>query len=180
MRGTTGEPAALARALGDFLAIEAGGWKGRAGTAARAHADLRAFLETAVMALADEGKARIDRLFIDARAIAALVVLQSGATAWTWKIAHDENFARASPGVQLLIDVTRTLLDDARIARADSCATADHPMIDHVWRERLAMADLLFEAGGGGRAAFGLACALESLRRAGIAVAKAGRGRFRR
>ena len=26
---------------------------------------------------------------------------------------------------------------------ADSCATPDHPMIDHLWRDRLAMADLM-------------------------------------
>ncbi len=171
MRGTTGEPDAVAKALGDFLALEAGGWKGRAGTAARVHADHRVFLESAVVALAGEGKARVDRLFIDARPIAALVMLQSGATAWTWKIAYDERFGRASPGVQLLIDVTRALLEDGRIARADSCATANHPMIDHIWRERLALADLLVDAGSG-RAAFACACALEAVRRAVASVAK--------
>ena len=49
------------------------------------------------------------------------------------------SLSRASPGVQLLLDVTQTLLADAGIARANSCATPDHPMIDHVWRERLAL-----------------------------------------
>ena len=33
--------------------------------------------------------------------------LRSGDNAWGWKIAYDEGFARASPGVQLLLDVTR-------------------------------------------------------------------------
>src|SRR5262249_50111427 len=40
----TREPAAIAAALDDFLALEAAGWKGRAGTAARDRADIRAFL----------------------------------------------------------------------------------------------------------------------------------------
>jgi len=64
------------------------------------------------------------------------------------KIAYDENYARFSPGVQILLDVTQALLDDASLARADSCATADHPMIDRVWRERLPLADRLLCVSG--------------------------------
>ena len=80
---------------------------------------------------------------LDGRAIAAIVTLRSGDAAWCWKIAYDEAFARYSPGVQLLLDVTEALLADPRIARADSCATPDHPMIDHIWRERLSLSDRL-------------------------------------
>ena len=58
---TVREPAGMAAALGDFLALEAAGWKGRAGTAARTHDDIRAFMENAVTGLARDGKARIDR-----------------------------------------------------------------------------------------------------------------------
>src|SRR6202011_4856974 len=123
-------------ALGEFLALEAAGWKGRAGTAARSHDRIRKFMEKAVTGLAHEGKARIDRLGAGDRPIAAIVTLQSGTTAWCWKIAYDEAFARFSPGVQLLIEVTQALLDDPNVGCAGSCATADHPMIDHVWRER--------------------------------------------
>jgi len=128
----TTEAATIAPALADFLALEAQGWKGRAGTAARDQADIAAFMITAVTALAGEGKAQVTRLCVDARAIAAMVTLRSGTTAWCWKIAYDESRARFSPGVQILLDVTQTLLDDQSLTRADSCATADHPMIDHI------------------------------------------------
>src|SRR5207245_5452829 len=74
---TATEPAAIAAALGDFLALEAAGWKGRAGTAARDRADIRQFMEAAVAALAAEGKARIARLTLNDRAIAAMIVLRS-------------------------------------------------------------------------------------------------------
>ena len=167
-------------ALGDFLTLEATGWKGRAGTAARDHAEIRTFMETAVGKLAGEGKAQLARLFLDTRAIAAIIVLRSGDTAWCWKIAYDESRARASPGVQLLLHVTKTLLDDPRVARADSCATPDHPMIDHVWRERLALADRLIRVGPGNRAGFALACALETARRGAITAAKRARDLIRR
>jgi CelD/BcsL family acetyltransferase involved in cellulose biosynthesis len=174
------EPKALASWLGDFLALEASGWKGRAGTAARNHADIRSFIETAVVALAAEGKAHVARLCLDGRAVAAMIVLQSKDTAWAWKIAYDETAARASPGVQLLLDVTKVLLDDPKIARADSCATANHPMIDHVWRERLVLADRLIQVGRGSSAAFALASAGETLRRGTIATAKCARDLLRR
>jgi len=165
---TVSAPSAMAAALDDFFDLEAGGWKGRAGTAARNHDPVRAFMAKAVTALAQEGKARIARLCVAERPIAAIVTLQSESTAWCWKIAYDETFARFSPGVLLLLDVTQALLEDPRVARADSCATAGHPMIDHIWRERLGLADQLMHLGPQRQLAFALACRLERLRRTAI------------
>ena len=152
------DPPTLTAALADFLALEAAGWKGRAGTAAQGNDAVRCFVDEAVTALAAEGKASVARLALDGRAIAAIVTLRSGDAAWCWKIAYDEAFARASPGVQLLLDVTQALLDDASIARADSCATPDHPMIDHIWRERLALSDRLMCVANATRRLFAHLC----------------------
>ena len=137
-------------------------------------------METAVTQLAGDGKARIARLQVGDDPIAAIMTLTSGATAWCWKIAYDERFARFSPGVQLLLEVTQALLDDPDIARADSCATPDHPMIDHVWRERLGLADRLLRVGGDHSLGFAAACRLEGLRRTAIAGLKTLRERLRR
>ena len=179
MSASTNEPAAVLRAVDDFFVLEAGGWKGRAGTAAREDEAIRKFLQTAVTGLASESKARVARLLLDVRPIAAIITLRSGATAWCWKIAYDESFARFSPGVQLLLDVTQNLLDDQNVTRADSCADENHPMIDHVWRERLVLADRLMSMGPGGAMAFRLAGALEASRRAAIKAAKSARGLLR-
>src|SRR5262249_6101934 len=151
----------------------AAGWKGRAGTAARGRAEIAQFMTTAVAALASEAKAQIARLSVDAKPIAALVTLRSGDTAWCWKIAYDEGYARFSPGVQVLLDATQALLDDTSLVRADSCATADHPMIDHVWRERLALADRLVSVSPDRSIRFAVAGKLETLLRAAIDGAKA-------
>jgi CelD/BcsL family acetyltransferase involved in cellulose biosynthesis len=175
---TVSKPAAVAAALGDFLALEASGWKGRAGTAARDDQAIRAFMEQAVIGLAQIGKARITRLTLDDRPIAALVTLQSGATAWCWKIAYDETFSRFSPGVLLLLDATQNLLDDPTIACVDSCATAGHPMIDHIWRERLDVAEQLIRLGP--HRSFAVACTLEQARRAAIAGLKRWRDAVKR
>jgi CelD/BcsL family acetyltransferase involved in cellulose biosynthesis len=170
------EPSAMAAALGDFLALEAAGWKGRAGTAARSDDRIRGFMEQAVIGLAHEGKAQVARLTAGGAPIAAIVTLRSGPTAWCWKIAYDESYARFSPGVQLLLDATQALLDDPGSARADSCATAGHPMIDHIWRERLALADHLVQVRPHQRASFAAAVTLERLRGAAIASLKRLRG----
>jgi CelD/BcsL family acetyltransferase involved in cellulose biosynthesis len=173
----TTEPSAAMVAVRDFLALEARGWKGRAGTAANPHDDIRQLVERAVAGLAAEGKARVDRLSVGEWTIAAAVTLRSGAAAWTWKIAYNESFARSSPGVQLMMDLTDALLADESLARIDSCATAEHPMIDHLWRERLALADHLIAV----RAAplsFALAFRLEQLRRAALLGAKVLRDRI--
>ena len=168
--GAAEDAAAVADALEHFFTVEAAGWKGRAGTAAAADDDLRRFVRKAVTGLAAEGKVTIDRLFVDGNAIAAGVVLRSGRSGWFWKIAYDEAYARFSPGVMLSVALTEALVTDARFVRADSCATADHPMIDHIWRERLPLCNRLI--GVGRHAPFAIVRRLEALRSAAIAGAK--------
>jgi CelD/BcsL family acetyltransferase involved in cellulose biosynthesis len=177
---TTSDPAEIAAAVADFLSLEAAGWKGRAGTAAQSHEPLSRFVVDAATALAAEGKASVARLMLDNRAIAAIVTLRSGDGAWCWKIAYDEAFSRASPGVQLLIDVTTDMLADPSIARADSCATPDHPMIDHIWRERLALSDRLMCVAPREERRFRRVCRLEALRRSAYESAKRLRNLLRR
>jgi CelD/BcsL family acetyltransferase involved in cellulose biosynthesis len=177
---TTTDPAALTPALLDFLSLEAAGWKGRAGTAATGNDATRCLVVEAVTALAAEGKASVSRLALDGRAIAAIVTLRSGDAAWCWKIAYDETYSRASPGVQLLLDVTDAMLADANIARADSCATADHPMIDHIWRERLALSDRLMCVAKCDPTLFAHLCRMESIRRTAVDTLKRLRHLLRR
>jgi CelD/BcsL family acetyltransferase involved in cellulose biosynthesis len=175
---TTHQASFAEAALKDFLVLEASGWKGLAGTAAANDPSIRAFVESAVTALAARGQARIDRMFLNGQPIAASITLSSGDTAWCWKIAYSEGVARYSPGVQLVFELTESLLADARVARTDSCATAGHPMIDHVWRERLAVSDRLIELKPQ-TIPFGWTCKLEELRRAALAKAKAMRDSVR-
>ncbi|HKM88786.1 MAG TPA: GNAT family N-acetyltransferase [Xanthobacteraceae bacterium] len=172
------EPSAVAAAMEDFFALEASGWKGRAGTATAGHNDLRRFIRTAVCGLAAEGKASIHRILVDGRAIAATITLRSGRCGWFWKIAYDEAFARFSPGVMLTMVLTDELLDDMTIERTDSCATPNHPMINHLWRERLALCNRLVALRP--QAPFSAVRRLEGLRSAAIAGAKSLRRQLQR
>jgi len=173
-------PAAVGAVLPEFLALEEAGWKGRAGTAASQDGEVRRFIERAVTGMSAEGKAFAAQLRHGDATIAAALTLTSGDTAWFWKIAYDERAARASPGVQITLDLTEAMLADPAIARADSCAVAGHPMIDHVWRERLELADYLIAVGPNAARNFALASSLESLRRTGISAARRLRDLLRR
>ena len=82
-------------------------------------------------------------LTLDGKALASGLVIRQGDTALFFKIAYDEAFSRFSPGVQLTVELTRRLADDPTIAYADSTALPGHPMIDHVWRERRRVGDVL-------------------------------------
>ena len=74
---------------------------------------------------------------------------------YSYKTAFDERYARFSPGV-LLQRENLALLDRDGIDWCDSCAAADHPMIDHIWRERRLVGRLSIAIGGGlRRALFG-------------------------
>jgi CelD/BcsL family acetyltransferase involved in cellulose biosynthesis len=164
------EAAQVAAALSGFLTLEADGWKGRARTAAAQDGTIRQFIETAVAGLAAQGQAQIAQLISGDRAIAAGILFTSGRGAWFWKIAHDESVARASPGVQLTLDLTEAILRDDAIDWCDSCAAADHAMIDSLWRERRTLTDHLIALGPG--LEFTLARRLERIRRGAHAAAR--------
>jgi CelD/BcsL family acetyltransferase involved in cellulose biosynthesis len=167
---TKTEPSDIAAGIEDFCALEARGWKGRAGTAVSGHDDIRRFVKRALSGLAAEGKVSIDRFYFDGRPIAVTITLRSADAAWFWKISYDENYARYSPGVILTTAITEQLADDVTIARTDSCATANHPMIDHIWRERLTLCDRLIAVRP--EPPFARVRRLEALRRGAISAVK--------
>ncbi|MBX3540575.1 MAG: GNAT family N-acetyltransferase [Chelatococcus sp.] len=136
-------PVEVRDAVERFLALEASGWKARAGTAILQQTGDVAFLRTMTRRMAHEGRCEVHVLNVGQRAIAAGIVLRSGDEAFFWKIAYDEAFARFSPGVQLTLALSHAQLDDRTIAYTDSCAIANHPMIDHLWHGRLSIADAL-------------------------------------
>ncbi|MFC3695159.1 GNAT family N-acetyltransferase [Chenggangzhangella methanolivorans] len=133
----------VAAAAARFLALEAKGWKGAAGTAMADAPDQRAFFETLLADLARSGDALVLELFAGERLAASGVVLIAGDRGWFYKVAYDETLARLSPGVQLTLELTRLLAEEKRLVEVDSTAVADHPMIDRLWRGRLALSDVL-------------------------------------
>ena len=137
-------------AFEQFMALEAAGWKGKRGTALICNRASAAFAREAVANRSAAGAARIDSVSLNGNPIAMVVSFVVGATAFTWKMAYDETCARFSPGAQLMLDVAAKLFADLAITRIDSCASADHPMIDRLWAGRMAVGTLVIGPPGGG------------------------------
>jgi CelD/BcsL family acetyltransferase involved in cellulose biosynthesis len=120
----------------EFLRLESAGWKGRHGTAIADSPRETAFFREALTAALAAGRLWFLRLDVDGKPVAMLVNFLHGAGSFSFKIAFDENMARFSPGVLIEIDNLRLVQSDPVVAWMDSCAAADHPMIDSLWAER--------------------------------------------
>jgi CelD/BcsL family acetyltransferase involved in cellulose biosynthesis len=133
----------VASAVEIFLNLEASGWKAKRGTALMQDEGDASFVRRAAKALAEIGQCEIVMLRAGDTAVAAAIVLRHLDRAFYFKLGVDERFAKLSPGVQLTLDLTRHLCADPAIAMADSTASADHPMINPIWRGRLAIGDVM-------------------------------------
>ncbi|QWG25228.1 GNAT family N-acetyltransferase [Bradyrhizobium sediminis] len=136
-------PQAIASAVEIFLQLEASGWKGQRGTALLQHDGDAGFVRRATAALAELRQCEIVTLLSGDTPVAAAVVLRHQDRAFYFKLGVDEHYAKFSPGVQLTLDLTRHLCADPAIRLVDSTASADHPMINPIWRGRLAIGDVL-------------------------------------
>jgi len=136
-------PAEMATAVETFLTLEASGWKGKRGTALSQDEGDAAFVRRATSALAVTGQCEIVTLRAGEAPVAAAIVLRHQDRAFYFKLGVDERFAKFSPGVQLTLELTRYLCADPAIRLVDSTAAPDHPMINPIWRGRLAIGDVL-------------------------------------
>jgi len=136
-------PADVAAAVETFLVLEASGWKGQRGTALSQDDGDATFVRRAAAALAETGQCEIVTLRAGDTPVASAIVLRHQDRAFYFKLGVDERFARFSPGVQLTLELTRHLCADPAIRLVDSTAAPDHPMINPIWRGRLAIGDVL-------------------------------------
>jgi CelD/BcsL family acetyltransferase involved in cellulose biosynthesis len=156
--------------IADFLALEAEGWKGEAGSALASDTATAALFADTMAEAARLGRLERLQLTLDGKPIAMLANLFAGDGAFSYKTAFDERYARFSPGV-LLQRENLALLEDRDVKWCDSCAAAGHPMIDHLWRERRAIGRLSISIGGPlRRLAFGAIAAAETRGRPGTRI----------
>jgi len=131
----------------EFLALEAAGWKGEAGSALASAPDTAALFEAALAGAAAAGRLERLALRLDGRAIAMLANFLTAPGAYSYKTAFDEAYARFSPGMLLQLE-NLALLERDGIRWADSCAAEGHPMIERLWRDARRMASINIAIGG--------------------------------
>ncbi|MEO6716684.1 MAG: GNAT family N-acetyltransferase, partial [Novosphingobium sp.] len=130
-----------------FLALEASGWKGEAGSALAQRETTAALFRQSLEGAAAHGRLERLSLTLDGRPIAMLANFITAPGAFSFKTTYDEAYARFSPGVLLQCE-NLLMLDRTDVAWTDSCAAEDHPMIDHIWRERRVLGRVSVAIGG--------------------------------
>jgi len=156
---------ALDEWIDQFLALERAGWKGSAGSALACTDATAALFCEALTGAAAHGKLERLTFSLDGRPVAMLANFLCASGGFSYKTTYAEDLARFSPGVLLQRENLAILARDG-IRWCDSCAAADHPMIDHIWRERRKIGRVSIAIGGTlRRAAFKLLARLETGRR---------------
>jgi hypothetical protein len=131
----------------DFLALEAAGWKGGAGTALAAREPDCSFFRELVCSGYEQGRLTFSGYYLDDRPVALKCNLPCPPGSFAFKIAFAEELARFSPGVQMEIANIEALHAQNAIAWMDSCAVADHSMINRLWIDRRVVRTVLIATG---------------------------------
>ena len=152
------DAAALSSWCDAFLTLEAAGWKGSNGAALANNAATANFFRDCVSGAFAQGRLDFQRLDLDGAPIAMLVNFRSPPGSWSFKIAYDEGLARFSPGVLIELENLGRVQGDPEIEWMDSCAVADHPMINGLWAQRRAIIQVSVPLVGAKRGAIYRAC----------------------
>jgi CelD/BcsL family acetyltransferase involved in cellulose biosynthesis len=127
-----------------FLALEAGGWKGRNGSALACSEGGKRFFQGLIEGLHGRGRAMLYGLKLDDRWIAMTCHFRAASSqggAFAFKTAYDEELRALAPGIQLEIEIVRLLHERfADVGWVDSCTAPDNALIGMLWRERRAIA----------------------------------------
>lgn len=136
-------------ALDSFLALEAAGWKGEAGTAIACLPADAAYIRRMAELFAGEDALQIDTLLLDGQVLAMGLLVESGDRRHFVKIAYDEEQARHSPGRTLTIAMLQADLAGTPPAFFDSGAGEGVDAGTYIWGERREMANAIIRVGPG-------------------------------
>jgi len=126
----------VGRWIDDFLRLEAGGWKGRSGSALACSEGGRRYFRQIATAAHDVGRLLMLGINFDGRPIARRCAFVAGEGSFAFKTAYDEEFAYFSPGTMLEIDNLRQFHALSGVQWMDSCAAADNGLVNRLSNDR--------------------------------------------
>lgn len=139
---------AVQAAFEEFLALEAAGWKGRAGTAIASSPTSVAYFRRLITGFAAVDAVQIDSLLLDGKPIAMGVLVESAGARHFLKIAYDESRSRLSPGRALTIAMIQADFATRPADIFDSGAGDGVDARTYAWGERRLMGDTVIGLGG--------------------------------
>jgi hypothetical protein len=138
---------AAREALPEFVALEAAGWKGEAGTAIARLPQASAYFDSLATQFAAADALQIDTLLLDDRPLAMGLLVESAGARHFLKIAYDESQARHSPGRALTIAMLQADFAGTPPSFFDSGAGDGVDAGTYVWGERRAMGNAVIRLG---------------------------------
>jgi CelD/BcsL family acetyltransferase involved in cellulose biosynthesis len=126
-----------------FLALEASGWKGRAGSALACTPAGNAFATRMLEQAHRRGLLQIHGIDCDGRPVARCINLLAGKSAYAYRTAYDETYGDYSPGVLAELDSIREFhaLPDAELM--DSITDPGNALMNRLWKHRRTMRSLV-------------------------------------
>lgn len=109
-------------AIEQFLRLEAGGWKGRNGTALSSRPRHAQFFREMAREFVDQGRLMFLGLQAEDQVLALNTALVAGPGLFGFKKAYDESHARCSPGTLLDLDVLARFHRASELAWLDTCS----------------------------------------------------------
>lgn len=137
-----------AGAAENFMALEASGWKGKAGTALRSTPAHAVYFNELCAGFRAAGRLQLLALGAADRSVSYKCNLLAGDAVFCFKIAHDESFARYRPGVQLELEMLERFRDEMSEMWMDSCAAPDSKLFADFWPERRSIGTYVLAANG--------------------------------
>lgn len=135
-------------ALGRFLALEAAGWKGAAGSALASAEETARFFAAITAAAAARDRVEITELLAGDRVIASSIHFTGRDEGFGYKMAYDESLGAYGPGLLLLHRLTAHFRETS-MARIDSCCAPGQEPIGSLWADRMTLVDCGVALGAG-------------------------------
>lgn len=155
--------------LDSFLELESRGWKGDLGTAFASSENERAYFVESLTNAHQNEQLHMLSMELAGEPIAMNSAFLSADGGYYFKIAYDELLAKYSPGVILEAEFLRVLHERPDLRWFDSCAAANHPMIERLWDRRRLIQSVWVSTGSAvGDAWVGMLATINSLEQCGV------------
>lgn len=120
----------------EFMALEASGWKGRAGSALACRDDDRRFVAAVFGEAFRRGRLQITGLDLAGKPLARHIMLTAGEGSFSFKLAYDETHAKCSPGILAEVDNVRQFMETPGLRYIDSNTARASTGYARVWKDR--------------------------------------------
>ena len=134
-------------ALEAFFALEAAGWKGVAGGAFAAQPSTLAFARNVLAEAHRRGRLQVVGLDLDGVPVSRCINIVAGDTAYAYRTAYDERFARFSPGVLAEIETIEAFHADPQLQSMDSITDPLNATLGRLWTHRRSLQSIVVASG---------------------------------